>query len=57
MSDQSEPRRYLVITTTDTVDADGNTILAGTAINEVLWDGVTEWAPPEGTEAVRVQEV
>lgn len=50
MSDNApQPRRYLLITTTDTVDADGNTTPAGTAINEVLWDGVTEWTPPEGT--------
>lgn len=25
----------------------------GLIINIVVWDGVTEWAPPEGTQAVR----
>jgi hypothetical protein len=26
----------------------------GTEINTVLWDGVSEWAPPNGTEAVKI---
>ena len=46
-------KRWLVITTVDihTVDDEGNPVVipAGTAINEILWDGVTPYTPPENT--------
>ena len=29
------------------IDGDGN------IVNVIVWDGVTEWEPPEGTQAVR----
>lgn len=49
--------RYSVISTTDTeqqqINEDGTIatviIPAGSVINTVLWDGVTEWFPPENT--------
>ena len=56
MSDQPQQRRYLLITTADTVDADGTLILAGTAINEILWDNVSEWTPPINTRLQAVTE-
>jgi hypothetical protein len=52
MSDAPQPRRYLLITTVDTTGPDGETIPAGTPINEVLWDGVSDWTPPEGSQAM-----
>jgi hypothetical protein len=52
----SEQRRYLLISTVETtqVNDDGTpcVIPAGTTLNEVLWDGVTAWTPPEGTRTV-----
>ena len=49
--------RYNVITTVDIqetqVDMSGNVVIvvipAGSVINTVIWDGVTEWTPPENT--------
>lgn len=32
------------------IDGDGN------IVNVIVWDGVTEWEPPEGTQAVRCGE-
>jgi hypothetical protein len=29
---------------------DGQTVVAGQVVNVVLWDGVTPWTPPAGTE-------
>jgi hypothetical protein len=48
---------YNVITTVDIeqlmTDESGNTTLvvipAGSVINTIIWDGVTEWTPPENT--------
>jgi hypothetical protein len=48
---------YNVITTVDiqqlVSDANGNPVFgvipAGTVINTILWDGVTEWTPPKDT--------
>jgi len=49
---------YNVITTVDLkrvqIDADGGvmtiTLPAGTVINTILWDGVSDWTPPENTK-------
>jgi hypothetical protein len=49
---------YNVITTVAleqmVVDKNGNlapiVIPAGTVINTVIWDGVSEWTPPENTK-------
>jgi hypothetical protein len=49
--------RYNVITTVDIeqieLDENGNPVIiiipAGSVINTVVWDGVTEWTPPENT--------
>lgn len=55
MTSQPEVRRYFVITSEETsrLTPDGEQELAppNTVINVVMWDGVTEWAPPEGTRA------
>lgn len=48
---------YNVITTVDierlVPDENGNPVFvvipAGSVINTVIWDGVTEWTPPENT--------
>jgi hypothetical protein len=52
-TEQPAIRRYLLIATTETqrVEADGGITMlpAGTVLNEVLWDGVSDWTPPEGT--------
>jgi hypothetical protein len=50
--------RYNVITTVDIeqlqMGENGNFITvvlpAGSVINTVLWDGVSDWAPPENTK-------
>jgi hypothetical protein len=50
--------RYNVITTIDIeqmqMNADGGvmtiTLPAGTVINTILWDGVSDWTPPENTK-------
>jgi len=52
--------RYNVITTVDIeqmeADENGNPVVvivpAGSVINTVIWDGVSEWTPPENTTAV-----
>jgi hypothetical protein len=52
--------KYNVITTVDieqlVPDENENPVFgvipAGTVINTILWDGVTEWTPPENTTAV-----
>ena len=49
---------YNVITTVDLervqMDADGSvmtiTLPAGTVINTILWDGASDWTPPENTK-------
>jgi hypothetical protein len=49
--------RYNVITTVDIeqmgADESGNPVVviipAGSVINTIAWDGVTEWTPPENT--------
>ena len=47
------PRRYRVISVEDkeAADTDGNLVAipAGTVLTVILWDGVSEWTPPEGT--------
>jgi hypothetical protein len=52
--------QYSVVTTIETqgFDREGNliTIPAGTIVNTVLWDGESEWSPPEGTIAVKVEQ-
>lgn len=44
---------YAMITTVDSqsTDADGNqvTVPAGTVVNMIEWDGVSEYTPPDGT--------
>ena len=50
--------RYNVITTIDIeqmqMDADGNvvtiTLPAGSVVNTILWDGVSDWTSPENTK-------
>lgn len=50
--------RYNIITTVDLerqeISADGavNVVVvsAGSVINTILWDGVSEWTPPENTK-------
>ena len=52
--------RYNIITTVDIqetqVDESGNVVTvvtpAGSVINTVLWDGASNWTPPENTTAV-----
>jgi len=49
--------KYKVITTVDIeemqVDMSGNVVTvvipAGSVVNIIVWDGVTEWTPPENT--------
>lgn len=52
-------KRWLVITTVDihTMDGEGNPVVipAGTAINEILWDGVTPYEPPPDTRLEPVE--
>jgi hypothetical protein len=48
MSD-STPRRWLVITTVEKQDENGEPIPIGAAVNVIMWDGVSDWTPPEGT--------
>jgi hypothetical protein len=51
-------RRYNLITTVDieqtSTDASGNVVTvvipAGSVIGTILWDGVSEWTPPENTK-------
>ena len=46
-------QRWIIVTTNVTTgqDAEGKpiTLPAGTVLNEVLWDGVSDWTPPPGT--------
>jgi hypothetical protein len=52
--------RYNVITTVDIeqmeADESGNPVVvivpAGSVINTILWDGISNWTPPENTTAV-----
>jgi hypothetical protein len=46
----STPIPYAVIATTSGT-VNGQTVTAGEVINIVIWDGVTLWTPPSGTEA------
>ena len=56
-------KRYNVITTVDIeqmeADENGNPVFgvipAGTVINTILWDGVTEWTPPKDTRVEKVE--
>ncbi len=43
------PAYALVATAAGTVS--GQTVVMGQVVNVVLWDGVTPWSPPAGTEA------
>ncbi len=48
-------RRFRLLSTEDTTreveDGAPVVIPAGSVVNEVLWDGVSEWTPPAGTRA------
>ena len=53
-------RRWRVITTVDInkIDFEGNpqVIPKGTSINEILWDGVTQFTPPENTILEEIED-
>lgn len=48
--------RYFIVALEDTIDGNGNAIPAGNPINEILWDGVTEYTPPDGCILMKAGE-
>lgn len=60
----AEVDRWVIISLADTTQIEFDpekgprevVIPAGTVVNICLWDGETQWTPPEGTRAMRESE-